>query len=127
MRAIRFLPVLILVALVWFFYASDKGSKWLSTVMTHDNSGLSVGRLVDATGAFKRIHEGEVEDLRGPLAEPLVLHDGDRIETNKGASVLMILNSQMSWSCASLAPSVFRCGIPKTRRRRFTFSGSQAN
>jgi|GEM_PF-6872087 len=95
MRGLKLLPVILLAGLLWFLFASERGSTWLAQKITASQStGPVVGKLVSAEGGFKRIHQGGVELLRGPLGNPLELHDGDRLEVDRGSKLIMILNSQ---------------------------------
>lgn len=95
MRGLKFLPFLLLAGLLWFFFLSDQGSAWLSKKITASQStGPVVGKLVSAAGTFKRVHHGGVELLKGPLDGPLELHDGDRLEADRGTKLVMLLNSQ---------------------------------
>lgn len=95
MRGLKLLPFALLAALIWFFFLSERGSAWLAQKITASHStGPVVGKLVSAEGHFKRINQGGVEILQGPLPSPLELHDGDRLEVDRGARVVMLLNSQ---------------------------------
>lgn len=92
MRGLKFLPAAVIAALVWFFYFSDVGSAWLaSRLAPAGDAGPVVGKVTSSEGSFKRIHGGGVELLKGPAT--LELHDGDRIETDRGSKIILVLNS----------------------------------
>lgn len=92
MRGLKFLPVAVIAALVWFFYFSDVGSAWLaSRLAPSGDAGPVVGKVTRSEGSFKRIHGGGVELLKGPAT--LELHDGDRLETDRDSKIILVLNS----------------------------------
>lgn len=92
MRGLKFLPVAVIAALVWFFYFSDVGSAWLAARLAPSSeAGPVVGKVTSSEGTFKRIHGGGVELLKGPAT--LEVHDGDRLETDRGAKLVLVLNS----------------------------------
>lgn len=94
MRGLKFLPLILGAALIWFLFLSDRGSSWLAHKFARDGrSSLVVGKIATAKGTFTRVRSGLAEKYE-VLSSPLELYDGDRVETNKNASVLMILNSQ---------------------------------
>ncbi len=94
MRGLKFLPVAVIAAFIWFFYFSDAGSAWLAERMAPSNeAGPVVARVMSAEGSFKRIHGGGVEILHGPVSAPIEIHDGDRLETDRGARIIFVLNS----------------------------------
>jgi hypothetical protein len=95
MGGLKFLPFVLLAGLLWFLFVSEQGSIWLAQKITARHStGPVVGKLVSAEGSFKRVNHGGVEVLRGPLVSPLELHDGDRLEADRGAKLILLLNSQ---------------------------------
>jgi hypothetical protein len=95
MRGLKLLPVILLAGLLWFLFLSDRGSAWLAQKITAAQAnGPVVGKIVSADGTFKRVHQGGVETLKGPVGAPLELHDGDRIEVDRAGGVVMLLNSQ---------------------------------
>jgi hypothetical protein len=94
MRGLKFLPVAVIAAFVWFFYFSDVGSAWLAKRLAPaSEAGPVVAKVTGAEGAFKRIHGGGVDLLHGPLSSPLDIHDGERLETDRGARLVLLLNS----------------------------------
>jgi hypothetical protein len=94
MRGFKFLPVAVIAALVWFFYFSDAGSTWLARRLTPTaEAGSVVGKVISAEGSFKRVHGGGVDLLKGPLKSPLEIHDGERLETDRGARLVLLLSS----------------------------------
>lgn len=95
MRGLRLLPFLILAAALWFLFASERGSEWLARQITStESNGPVVGKVVSAKGTFKRIFHGGVKVFNGPLEKPVDLHEGDRLETDRSASLILLLNSQ---------------------------------
>lgn len=95
MRGVKLLPLLVIAGLAWFLFVSDQGSRWFaSKVAGGQGSGVVIGKIVSAEGEFKRVQQGGVEDFKGPLSSPLDLHDGDRLETNRGSKLVLLLNSQ---------------------------------
>ena len=94
MRGFKLLPVVLLAGLVWFLFVSERGSQWLADHITVDeNAGKPVGRIVSTTGPFKIVHGGTVEEYASPLTEPVSLAEGNRLETPKGTSLLLVLSS----------------------------------
>ncbi|MBX3023204.1 MAG: AgmX/PglI C-terminal domain-containing protein [Bdellovibrionales bacterium] len=98
MRGLKGLGPLVLVGIVgllWLLFLSEPGSNWLTSLVVRDSiPGPVVGRLMRLDGQLKRIHEGDVQEIKGPLGQPLDLNDGDRLETNDKSHALLILNSQ---------------------------------
>ncbi len=95
MRGFKLLPFAILAGLLWFLFVSERGSVWLAQkIAGAQSAGPVVGKLVSAEGTFKRVYQGGVENLKGPLAGSLELHDGDRLEADRGARLTLLLNSQ---------------------------------
>jgi hypothetical protein len=84
--------VAVIAALVWFFYFSDVGSAWLAARLAPSSeAGPVVGKVTSSEGSFKRIHGGGVELLKGRAT--LEVYDGDRLETDRGAKLVLVLNS----------------------------------
>lgn len=82
----------VIAALVWFFYFSDVGSAWLAARLAPSSeAGPVVGKVTSSEGSFKRIHGGGVELLKGRAT--LEVYDGDRLETDRGAKLVLVLNS----------------------------------
>lgn len=96
MRGLRFIPLIFLAALAWFLFVSEVGSHWLAGFVVHDeNDGPVIARIVSATGPFKIVHGGTVEEYTADLKSgSLAIYDGNRIETPKGSTLLLVLNSQ---------------------------------
>lgn len=91
------MPLIVIGAagLAWLLFVSEPGSHFLTSFLSPTPApGAPVGRLVRGNGAIKRIHGGDVQELGDSIAEPVELYDGDRIETDKGASAVLELNSQ---------------------------------
>ncbi len=94
MRGLKFLPLILAGGLIWFLFLSDQGSQWLAAKLSKSaSSGLSVGRVQTSSGPFTRVRDGLAEEYK-TLPAPLELFDGDRLETHKGTTLLMVLNSQ---------------------------------
>ena len=104
MRGIKLLPIVLFAGLLWFLFVSEKGSTWLAQKITAAQStGPVVGKLVSAQGTFKRVNQGGVEVLHGPLPSPLELHDGDRLEADRESRLVFVLNSQDELELAGLS------------------------
>lgn len=94
MRGLKYLPLVILAGLVWFLFLSEQGSRWLAArLATSARTHLTVGRVLSSTGTFTRIREGVAEEYK-ILPSPMDIFDGDRLETHKNSTLLMMLNSQ---------------------------------
>lgn len=108
MRGLKFLPVAVIAALVWFFYLSDVGSAWLAKRLApRSEAGPVVAKVIRAEGSFKRIHGGGVDLLHGPLASPLEVHDGERLETDRGSHLVLLLNSTDELEMKELSAASF--------------------
>lgn len=103
MRGLKLLPFLIVAGLLWFFTISDRGSAWIAGKVAPNSSGPIVGKIVSAQGSLKRVNQGGVEPLKGPLEVAVDLRDGDRIEIDRGASAVLLLNSQDEISLGELS------------------------
>ncbi len=94
MRGFRFLPLVLFAGLFWFLFVSEKGSVWLASIISKDEkSGPVVGKVVSASGPFKRVHGGAVDEYT-KLEQPLEIIDGNRLETPKGTRLTIVLASQ---------------------------------
>lgn len=97
MRGLKgFMPLVLigLAGLAWLLFVSEPGSHWLTSFLAPSSApGAVVARLVRADGGVKRVHGGDVQKLKTPLASPLDLHDGDRIEVDKKSNAVLVLNS----------------------------------
>lgn len=94
MRGLKFLPLILGAALIWFLFLTDQGASWLAGKFARDaRSQLVVGKIVTANGTFTRVRSGQAEKYE-VLSGSLDLFDGDRIETTKNSSLLIVLNSQ---------------------------------
>jgi hypothetical protein len=84
-----------IAGLAWLLFLSEPGSHWLTSFLAPPPTpGPVIGRLMTIEGSGKRVHGGDVVNLKGPLKSPFDLHDGDRFETDAGANALVLLNSQ---------------------------------
>lgn len=98
MRGLKGLGPLVLIGiagLIWLLFLSEPGSHWLTQLVAPEPpAGPVVGRLVRTDGRVKRIRGGDVQEIKGPLAAPVDLNNGDRVETNENTTALLSLNSQ---------------------------------
>lgn len=86
------------------FFLSEPGSKWLASKINRSPPDtLVVGRIVHLEGSLKHIIDGQVTEATAPLAGPFDIHDGERVEVEKDARALLILNSQDEFELGSLA------------------------
>lgn len=116
MRGLKGLGPLVLIGiagLLWLLFASEPGSHWLTSFIAPDSPpGPTVGRMVRAEGLLKRIHRGDVQEIKGPLSMPIEISDGDRVETSSGATALLVLNSQDELELTSLSAVTLQLWSP---------------
>lgn len=107
------LPLILLAALVWFLVASDVGSNWLAARLAGDLSAPVIGQVMEARGSFKRIRGGQAEPFEKAPVLPMDLRDGDRFETDKGARLMMLLNSKDELELPEMSAASFHLWNPK--------------
>lgn len=113
MRGLKFLPLVILAVLVWFLFISNRGSEWLASQLSKSaRTSLAVGRVMSASGTFTRVHEGSAEEYK-VLPQVIEIFDGDRIETHKNSSLLLVLNSQDELELPELSSVSFQIWNPR--------------
>lgn len=109
MRALKGLAPLLLIGiagLAWLLFISEPGARWLSKVFAPaPPPGPTVGRVMSVSGSVKRIRGGDVAVIASTPAE---LHDGERLETDAGASALVLLNSQDEIALSPLSGVAFQ-------------------
>lgn len=67
--------------------------KWVVT-SREKPSGLIAGRVTQGLGTIHRIHGAKDETLSLPIDKPIVLYNGDRVQTAAASKASLILNSQ---------------------------------
>lgn len=112
MRGLKGFAPLILIGtagLAWLLFLSEPGSHWLTAFLAPPPGASPViGRLASLTGTLKRIHGGDMQQMQGPLASPIEIHDGDRLETDQSASAIVVLNSQDELELGGLTALTFQ-------------------
>lgn len=117
MRGLKGLGPLVLIGiagLAWLLFFSEPGAKWLAEKFAPGPAtGPVVARLVQAEGSVKHVEGGHVQILKTPLTAPLELRDGDRLETDDNARVLLVLNSQDEMAMGPLSSVSLQLWNPK--------------
>lgn len=70
---------------------SDKISDW---IFGRQENGAVVGKLVQLNGSAKVISGNREKSVIGPINDPIILLDGDRLEVSAKSQGSLILNSQ---------------------------------
>jgi hypothetical protein len=111
-RGLKGLTPLLLIGiagLAWLLFLSEPGSHWLTSVLVPPPTpGPVIGRVMTVEGSGKRVHGGDVAELRGPIKAPFDLHDGDRVETDATSNTLLMLNSQDEIKLPALSSVTFQ-------------------
>jgi len=68
-------------------------SRWVASNRAEHNGQL-IGTIIQVEGSVRRIHRGNVDLLPTPIATPIELRDGDRVQTSLESRSAVLLNSQ---------------------------------
>lgn len=93
MRGLRYLPLAVVAALIWFFFLSDMGSDWLARRSARGERDASVGRIVEVGGAYSVQRQGRTEEFAKDSGAQ-DLFEGDVVSTSGDAKLLIVLESQ---------------------------------
>lgn len=114
MRGLRGFGPLLAVAIVGVIVVimAEPISKWVAANRAAHN-GMVIGRIVQAEGSVRRIHGSDIDLVPSPVADPMELRDGDRIQTSIASKAVILLNSQDEFEMASGSILQFQLWNPK--------------